>query len=122
MRINDTPDADGWIEEFYYFGNANWPSDATYRRKGDVLQCRVEMQIHLEAKDDDGSKTYLGSAEKVADFLQKYVDVKFHVGDGYEVNPAYGGGHVPPNLFIIGWVDWSTPEQLKRYEEDKRIG
>lgn len=109
-----------WIEEFFYFGNACWPSDATYRHNGDKLQVKVELPVKLNETEKRNFSSTVN--EKIENFIQEYIDVEFVVFNGYKATNSPNQPNVPPSLFIIGWYDISTKEGWKQYELDKKIG
>jgi hypothetical protein len=109
-----------WHEVFCYFGNANWPSNATYRESadGERVQYRMELNLKLEPIESP-IKEYGADPAEVADFLAKYQDCQFIVHDSYEVQEAFGGGRVAPSLFLIGWKELTEPEELAEFQSDK---
>lgn len=109
-----------WVEELFYFGNSNYPSDATYRHRGNELQIRVELNIKISAKE--GSKSFYGSGNGVKEFVANYIDVHFSVHDGYKAVNSAGQPYVAPRVFLLGWKDMSSPEGWEQYNRDKKYG
>lgn len=110
-----------WVIEDLYFGNANYPSSATYRRSGDRIQVQVLKQIFLSPEEQENSHMLVGSMEGVQTFMLTYEDCSFLVAPGYKVLDAYGGGFTDPVLWLQGWQELITAEDFARYEEDKEI-
>lgn len=54
-------DEDNWTYEFFYFGNAVWPSDATWRHDGDRYQYMVELDHANSFEDAAVLWTYFSS-------------------------------------------------------------
>lgn len=115
--------SESWIEEFCYFGNANWPESATYRRRGSEVQIRSELPIQLEMHTDPqtGLISYHGTPTEVEKFLVTYLDCTILMRPGY-VTATDERATVPPRLYMIGWSDVTTPEEIEQYERDKRDG
>ena len=105
-----------WTEEEYYFGNANYPSDTTYRRSRDRLQVRVEYPVNLERSTDQHSFT--GNVDGVAQFLSDYQDIQLLI---YPSRTSSRGTPVAPALYLIGWEEVDTQEGRRRYELDKKF-
>lgn len=96
-----------WTLEELYFGNANYPSETTYRHNGDRLQIRVEQELRF-AKEEDNLFMYERNTDGIADFLKTYLDCTiaiFHGNNG-------------PTVWLRGWEDIKTAEGRKRYRED----
>lgn len=110
-----------WVIEDLYFGNANYPSSATYRRAGDRIQVQVLKQIFLSPEERENSHMLIGSMEGVQAFMLTYEDCSFMVAPGYKILDAYGGGMTDPILWLQGWRELNTAEDFARYEEDKEI-
>ncbi len=107
-----------WQEEFFYFGNANWPSDATYRVSGERIQFRVEKSIEL-TRADNGQLT-AGTGELAA-FLNAFEDSGLIVADSYQIRSAAAGDRTEPKLWIVGWQELTTDEEKAQYLKDKAI-
>lgn len=125
-RIEHLPEVDKpqWREESFYFGNANYPSDATYRRDGERLQIRVEMPIPLQRDGNIRYKANMSyrpdfSDESVTDFLAKYQDCEILVHDSYQLA---SGKTQPPSLFVTGWQELTTEEDKTNYFQNKLDG
>jgi len=109
---------DLWVEESFYFGNANYPSDATYRSRGNRKQKKVEKSLVM--RDVDGRYGYQRSEpEGVTEFLNTYLNCEFLLADGHEIRKEYGGGRTKPVLWLVGWYELTTPEDFEYYERDK---
>jgi hypothetical protein len=106
-----------WQEEFFYFGNANWPSDATYRTSGERLQLRVELGLQLVKNETTGQ--YVADTSEVADFLAAYNDCSIVVRDSHKV---HGGGRSEPTIWVMGWKELTTEEDRAEYLRDKAMG
>lgn len=102
-----------WVEEFFYFGNAMYPSDATYRRKGSILEKRYEFEVFLTPVPERDN-IYKGDFENYEDFLKVCHDIT--------VSVINNRNNRAPSLYLLGWVTIDTPEGLARYEEDKKYG
>jgi len=109
-----------WREEFFYFGNANWPSDATYRTSGERIQLRIEKGLPLTKNESRGQ--YVADASEVAEFLSLYEDCSFLVADSHEVLEQYGGGRTEPVLWVVGWKELTNDEERATYHQDKAFG
>jgi hypothetical protein len=112
--------SDVWVEEFFYFGNACWPSDVTYRHNGDKLQVKVELPLKLSEVENRRFSSSV--TENVETFLTKYIDTEFIVFNGYKAVNSPNQPDVSPSLFLVGWCDVSTVEGWEQYALDKRIG
>ncbi|MEO6761753.1 MAG: hypothetical protein ABI220_05300 [Candidatus Saccharimonadales bacterium] len=118
MRTPET--APQWQEEFFYFGNANYPSDATYRTSGERIQLQIEKGLPLTKKE--GSSQFTADASEVTEFLATHEDCSLLVADSHEVHEQYGGGRTEPVLWVIGWKELTSDEERAGYLEDKAIG
>lgn len=106
-----------WTEELCYLGNMEY---VMYRTAGDTVQVRVELPINLnEVVAERGIKKYHGSTEEARDFILTYRDNEIVLHPGYLAGPN-GAAYVPPSLFIIGWKDLTSPQELAQYESDKQ--
>ncbi len=102
----------GWVEEFFYFGNAVWPSDATWRTRGDELQERVSIYIDSFSGDPESEAVWDEVLEKVLAFEQKW-------GALLDTEPLLIGDH----MYVIGWWDATgNADYRQKYLDDKRDG
>lgn len=97
--------AGDWSTQFFYFGNAVWPSSATYRTSGERIQLRIELDLGLASEDN---LKYVCGTEKVVDFIKTYSDCSFELIASSE-----------PGLFLVGWHELESDEERARYFETK---
>lgn len=105
-----------WTEESFYFGSANWPSEATYRHSGDRLQVRIDLSLRLH--EAEGGRKYLADIDRVPGFMATYIDCQLQVSSGYVTNE---GRLQAPSLWLFGWQEVTDEAGRRRYEEDKRV-
>lgn len=103
------PDSDDWVVEDFYFGNAVWPTDASWRSRGIELQYLVEREIHsFREFPDETHPTVLSEIESIKESFEPPLVDCFNkvIGD---------------TLFFHGWLDKTDdPSARGRYEQDKK--
>jgi len=89
---------DKWTMVWFYFGNASWPSDATWRYRNDEYQVLFETACPSEQTAQQDANQY----KLIEPFTSVY-------GDGHE---AYF------KVYLHGWM----PSSKENFEEDKAAG
>lgn len=103
-----------WRFEEMYFGLMEW---STYRSYENRVQYRVEKGLRLTQNPDVESQCTAGTNE-ITDFIAGHIDCEFVVARGYTAN---NGEYVPPSLWVQGWIELTTEEDLESYRLAKEI-
>ena len=101
MSVKDL--GNGWKEYWFYYGNANWPSDETYRYN----EMRNELQVRLERPLDpegDSATEIIISLESNHNLLQE--------PDLIQPSILYRNG----SAWLFVWVPLTREKDLDMWE------
>lgn len=107
-------EAVAWTLEEMYFGLMEF---STYRTYGDRVQYRVEKGLRLTQRLDVTSQ-YTAGTDEIAEFIATHIDCEFVVARGYTAN---NGEFVAPSLWIVGWIELTSEEELQGYRRAKEV-
>ena len=105
-----------WILEELYFGNATYPSWTTYRRCGDRVQIQAEHEVKVVNVEINQLQFNLD--QTVCDSINTLQECSVTISKG---NITYDDVVIEPRAWLKGWRDVTAPEELRRYEEDRRL-
>lgn len=104
-----------WQIQECYFGNACYPSWVIYRTDGERVQVRIDRSVTTQAS----SEPYDIGPNEVKKFLEEFQDCYFEVHLGRQ---THDGQSTPPTLYVIGWAELVTQEQMDIYKKDLEDG
>ena len=104
-----------WVKEEMYFGNGTYPSWTIYRRSGNRIQVQGEWETAVAVEDD---RLEINLEELTRRFLGAFEECTVSISKGYT---ASDGRIEKPRAWLLGWKELTTPEELERYEQDKRF-
>ena len=104
-------EAPSWQHESYYFSNACWPSDVSYRRDGERLQVQIEMVVPV---------TYSITSSTAE--VRLAPDVLAQLSELEEVTLTLDTAERYTLTYVRGWAEVTTEEGRQQYADDVRVG